>query len=128
MPNYLTVALAVVVLVTGYGWKVEHDRLTDFKAGVIAAGEAQNEKTREVIKRHEKAALDAQNDYSRRIADVRAYYRMFYGSGGGKLPPIANSSSGFDGAASYHVLAGQCAETTQQLVSLQAWVASVSSD
>lgn len=124
-PSWLLIAiLSAALFVAGYGWKSEHDNYITFKAGVIAAGEAQEEKTRETIKRHEKAAQEASNAYSRRIADIRSYYRVSDSPRGSKLPTTAKAPEGADGNTAYDVLAGDCAITTAQLVTLQEFISS----
>ena len=100
----------------------EKKAYAQFRTDTIAAGEAQNERTREVIKNHEQAAQEARNAYSRHIADIRSYYGVSNGASGSKLPSTAKAASRTDGLPAYGVLVEQCAETTEQLIDLQDFI------
>lgn len=100
----------------------EKKSYAQFRTDTIAAGEAQNARTREVIKQHEKAAQEARNAYSRHIADIRSYYGVSNGASSGKLSAATTSASRTDGPTPYGVLVEQCAETTEQLIDLQDFI------
>lgn len=100
----------------------EKKAYSEFRTATIAAGEAQNERTRATIKKHEIDAQEARNAYSRHIADIRAYYGVSNGAGGSKLPTSGKATKGTDGVPANEILVEQCAETTQQLIDLQDFI------
>lgn len=128
IPNRLIVYAVIIAVVFGSGlftgYKFEHDRFTQFKEKMAAEAATQQAKNESVVKQNELITKGIRNDYEARIATLR----QFYGSGvrlnadGRQVPANANSTARIDGFAADAILAGQCAETTQQLVSLQEWL------
>lgn len=117
--NWGWIGIALACLVGGFIGGCEHNRrIVD---AYEAAGEAQKKQTQQTIQKHKQIAQEVKNDYENRIAAIRAAYRV-RPSGTGLMPPVPTTTSGTDGAASYAILAEQCTETTQQLVSLQDFI------
>jgi hypothetical protein len=106
------------------GYKFENGRFTAFKEQLAVEAAKQEAKTESVVKQNELITKGIRNEYEARIAALR----QFYGSGvrlnasGGQVPAHALTAPRVDGFAADAILAGQCAETTQQLVSLQDWI------
>ena len=117
--NWSWIGIAAACLVAGFIGGCEHKQreLDRYKA----AGEAQEVATQKTIQKHEKVAQEIKSDYETRISAIRAAYRV-RSPGAGLMPPVPTTTSGTDGATSYAILAEQCTETTQQLVSLQDFI------
>ena len=117
--NWNWLGLAVACLVAGFigGCEIkqrEIDRL-------LAAGEAQNAQTAQTITKHKQIAQEVKNDYESRIAAIRAAYRV-RPSRTGLVPPSSDAAGYADAHSAHAILTEQCAETTQQLVSLQDFI------
>ena len=98
---------------------------SDFKGKVQAEGEMQQKQTQEVIAKQKSKTQEVQSDYEKKLADIRSYYARRLrdaGSGSGQVPALPAAAQGVDGSSAYYELAAACAETTQQLISLQDWV------
>lgn len=122
--NVALIALAAFIAGFGSGWEYEHKKLVAFEANVKAVGEAQERRTEELIQKHKQIAQETKNDYQNRIAAIRSRYG--YGlrpsTGSGQLSTPAITPGGVNGFPAYGVLVEQCAETTQQLTSLQDFI------
>jgi hypothetical protein len=118
----------VAILAAGAGviaLKVhEHDT-----AVLRAEVDKQNARTQEIITRQKSITEATANDYETRITALRAHFVGWVPVGPtGKVPTVSCPASGTDGPAidavpvtDYRSLAAACAETTQQLISLQQW-------
>lgn len=115
-PSWLYVGVAC--LVAGFIGGCEHKQheLDRYKA----EGEAQERQTEQTIQKHKQIATEVKNDYESRIAALRAAYRV-RPSGTGFVPP-SSYAPGYPDARSPDSLPLECAETTQQLVSLQDFI------
>lgn len=122
--NVVLIAFVAFMVGFGSGWEYEHKKLVAFEANVKAVGEAQERHTEEVIQKQKQIAQEAKNDYQNRIAAIRARYG--YGlrpnTGSGQLSAPTITTGGANGFPAYGVLVEQCAETTQQLISLQDFI------
>ena len=117
--NWGWIGIALACLVAGFVGGCEHNKhIID---AYEAAGKAQEAQTAQTIQKHKQIATEVKNDYENRIAAIRAAYRV-RPSGTGLVPPTAKAPGGADAGPSYSILAESCAETTQQLVSLQDFV------
>jgi len=117
--NWGWIGIALICFAAGFVGGCEHNKhIID---AYEAAGKAQEAQTAQTIQKHKQIATEVKNDYENRIAAIRAAYRV-RPSGTGLVSPTAKTTSGSDGATSYAILAESCAETTQQLVSLQDFV------
>ena len=117
--NWGWIGIALVAFSTGFFVGCEHNkRVID---AYEAAGKAQDAQTAQTIEKHKQIATEVKNDYETRIAAIRSAYRV-RPSGSGLVSPFPAATISADGASSYAILAEQCTETTQQLVSLQDFV------
>ena len=122
---------AVITLVSGYAY-IQTKRLEACKAEhqlfvnqVEKLGLEAKEKVNKEIERQKKVTNDVSTDYEKRLNYLRDTYARLRDqrSGGGSMPPIPNAPRSVDEIPANGLpLAAQCAETTQQLVSLQEWV------
>lgn len=114
----------VVVGLFGFGYYRGHHavqvKFDAYKADVEAAAEEQKKHVEAVTAQQQQITQGVKNDYEKRLADLRAYYRL-RPNGSSVLPKLPNATSGTD-AASSNDLPYQCAITTEQLVTLQKWV------
>lgn len=117
--NWGWISVALACLVAGFIGGCEHNKhIVD---AYEAAGKAQELETQKTIQKHEKVAQEIKSDYETRISAIRAAYRV-RNPGSGLMPPAAKTSGGVDAGPADYVLAEQCTETTQQLVSLQLFI------
>lgn len=113
------IGLVVAAMAAGFVGGCEHkQRQLD---AYVAAGEAQNRQTAQTIQKHKQIAQDVKNDYESRIAAIRSSYRV-RSPGTGLMPPATSTTCGIDATTAYNALAESCAETTQQLISLQDFI------
>lgn len=108
----------------GYG-RYEHNRYVAFKAQVESVAKVQEAKVESIKKQQDLVTKGIQNEYDAKLAAIRNYYKstgVWNNPSSGKVPGLSPAPSAADVIASYNQLAGSCAETTQQLVSLQDWL------
>ncbi len=130
--GYIALGLGLIVLTLGIALKVQSARLDACKAEhqsfvstVAEIGrQAEIDKNKE-IERQKKVTKDVSSDYENRLNLLRDTYARLRDqrSGGGSMPPIPNTPRSIDDLTPDSIpLAGICAETTQQLNSLQNWI------
>ena len=114
----------ITLLILGclYGY-VEHNRFVDFKREVEYAAKAQEAHNESVKQQNELVNKGVKDAYEAKLAAVRNFYAggVQYPSGS-SMSGISAAPKGTDAETAYPILAGQCAETTAQLVSLQDWI------
>ena len=112
------------------GYSGEHEKFLKFKAEVAATGKAQEQLNAALVEKHELISTSVKDEYEARIAAIRNYYanRVQPNPSSGNLPAVSGSTPRIDESAGNTVFVGQCAEVTQQLVSLQKWIKSVGQD
>jgi len=130
-------SLAVISLVSGYAY-IQTKRLEAcksefqvFKSEVERLGKEAQEKVNKEIERQKKVTKDVSTDYETRLNLLRDTYARLRDqrSGSGSMSSIPNAPRSVDEIPANGLpLAAQCAETTQQLVSLQEWVKAQSSN
>lgn len=129
--KYVAIAATFVVLfTTGYykGYRNTQDKFDTYKAEVTAVAAQQEEKTKLIEAKAQKITKETINAYKNNLTTVRSYYDGLRNSkGSSNMSTISDTSSGTDARPSYDVLAGQCAETTLQIVTLQNFIKSVNS-
>lgn len=119
-------AIAIAVLFSAYlGYSFEHSRFMAFKAQVEETARTQEAKVESIQKQNELVTKGIQNEYDAKLAAIRNYYKstsVWNNPSSGQVPGLSTTSSATDVIASYNALAGLCAETTQQVISLQDWI------
>jgi len=116
--------ILISIICFGYG-RHEHNRYVAFKAEVESVAKVQEAKVESIKKQQELVTKGIANEYEAKIAALRNYYKstsVWNNPGSSKVPGLSPAPSAADVIASYNQLAGSCAETTQQLVSLQDWL------
>jgi hypothetical protein len=126
MIDYAKLAIigAILSVAFGSGWWMGYSRYVEYKKSVEIAAKIQEAHVESIKKQQEITTTSIQKEYDAKLALLRNYY-----AGGLRQPNSSGVSTNsgispkpFDALAAYSILAGQCAETTQQLVSLQEWL------
>lgn len=126
-------ALSVLLIFgAGYykGFSNERDRFVAFKADLEAKAKAQEMINKATEQKNKLIADNIRNDYENKLFALRKYYSSVgvRHPDSTKLPPLSESTQRIIASSPDPVLAGQCAETTLMLVSLQNWVQAVNKE
>ena len=118
----LAIIVAVVATVFGSGWYVGNSRYVKYKAEVEVAAKAQEAHVESITKQQALVTKGIENEYNAKLALLRQYYANGVRQPNtSKLPTISNATSSLNDFTANGLLI-KCAETTQQLVSLQEWL------
>ena len=114
----------ILLSVVGFSYgRYEHNKYVTFKAEVEVAAKAQQAHVESITKQQALVTKGIENEYNAKLALLRQYYANGVRQPNtSKLPTLSNTTNGLDPVTAYNLLAGSCAETTQQLVSLQEWL------
>lgn len=115
---YLTIALLLAIIFGGY----EHFSYKQYRAQVEAQGKQAEIKAQEVKKEQELATKGIEDAYKSKINTIRVGYDRLHDTRSSSMSTIPNTTIRFNDATANMVLAEQCAETTQQLISMQDWI------
>jgi hypothetical protein len=126
----LIAASVLVVFCTGYFKGSAHvqSKFDEYRLQVSAAGLAQSEKTAQTTKSQQQVTAKSEATYESNRNAIRALYqRMRVESSSSALSGVSATSQIPNGRAADEIslapiLAGRCAETTEQLISLQSWI------
>ena len=124
MIDYAKLAIigAVLSIAFGSGWWIGYSRYVEYKKSVEIAAQAQEEKVKSIRSQQELVTKGIEKEYEAKLNLLRQYYANGVRQPNtSKLPTFSNATNGLDAVTAYNLLAGQCAEATQQLVSLQEW-------
>jgi len=123
--DYVKLGIAAALLLGAFasGWSLRNRDFNDYKREVANAAAAQEAHVESVKKQQEITTTAIQKEYDAKLNLLRNYYSSGVRQPNtSKLPTLSNTANGIDAITAYNLLAGQCAETTQQLVSLQEWI------
>jgi hypothetical protein len=122
MISYVRIGILAGLFIAGLllGWGYEHRNLVAYKAEVEALAKIQQAKNESIVKQQTLVNKGIENEYQAKLSALKSYYGGVRQPSSGSMSPIPQSTFGLDGKATNLELA--CAYTTQQLVSLQAWV------
>lgn len=115
---------ALVVAGFGYG-RYQHNALVEYKAKVRFIAEKQKAHIESITKQQALVTKGIENEYQAKLSAIRNYYKstsVWNNPSSGAMPSISNATTGLDAITAYNLLVGSCAETTQQVVSLQSWL------
>ena len=121
--------LATIFSIYYKGRLDEREIFNRYKTEVKAAAAAQEAKTEQVIIQQERITKKAEERYAKDLASIRNIYQRLRGStSSSSMPTAPDPAADPSQATAYYLdvapeLATQCGETTQQLVSLQEWIA-----
>ena len=122
--TWIMAGLSVIAL-AGFGYgKYQHNKYVNFKAEVEAIAKIQEAHVESIQKQHALVTKGIANEYDAKIAALRNYYKStsVWNSNSSQVSGLSTTPKSVDVITAYNVLAGQCAETTQQVVSLQEWI------
>ena len=105
------------------GFYVEHLRFAEYKADVVAAGERQIAENKAKAKEQEIINDNVAKTYQDNINNIHTFYGRMLDTSSGAMSPNGTATITINGQT-YNLLsvAEQCAQTTQQLESLQDWI------
>ena len=125
MIDYVKVSILVGLsaIFFGSGWWMGYSRYVEYKKSVEIAAKEQEAHVESIKKQQEITTKGIEKEYEAKLALLRNYYASGVRQPNtSKLPQLSNTANGIDAITAYNLLAGQCSEATQQLVSLQDWI------
>ena len=124
--NYVKLAGVIIILlgVFSFGWSVRNRDYQAYKAEIYSAQKAQEAHVESIKKQQEITTKGIQDEYDAKISLIRQYYSNGVRQPNGSKPmsSISSTSAIADVSTAYNQLIESCAETTQQLASLQKWL------
>ena len=113
----------ILLSVIGFSYgRYEHNKYVTFKAEVEAIAIKQQAHVESITKQQALVTKGIENEYNAKLALLRNYYANgVRNPSSGAMPSISNDTTGLNDFTANGLLI-KCAETTQQLVSLQDWV------
>jgi len=124
--TYVKIGAIILLLlgVFGLGWHIRDTDYQAFKKEVDNAQKAQEAHVASITKQQEITTKGIQDEYVAKLSAVRNYYKStsVWNNSTSKVSGISTAPSVVDVIASYNILAGQCSETTLQIVELQKWI------
>ena len=119
----ITILAVAVSVVFGSGYWAGYSKYVAYKKEVEIAVKAQEAKVESIQKQHELVTKGIQDEYDAKLSLIRNYYANGVRSpSASSLPNLSNTAKLFDASTAYNELAGNCAQTTLQLVELQKWI------
>lgn len=118
------IAGVAAVVIFGSGWWVGYSKYLDYKQEVEIVAKAQEAHVESIKKQQELVTKGIANEYDAKLAAIRNYYKStsVWNSNSSQMSGLSTAPSATDVIASYNQLASACAETTQQVISLQDWI------
>jgi len=118
--TWVIICLIIISLLAIMYGRYEHNNYVAFKTKTEAVATTQEIKNESIVKQQALVTKGITNEYEAKLAALKSYYGGLHNSSSGSMPSISNPSSGVNESTSDQLLA--CANTTQQLVSLQDWI------
>ena len=127
MIDYAKLAIAGTLLLISFsiGWYIRNLDYKAYKQSVEIVAKTQEAKVESIQKQHELVTKGIENEYEAKLSAIRNYYKstsVWNKSNSSTMPSLSAAPSVADVATAYNLLAGQCAATTQQVISLQDWI------
>ena len=114
---------AIILAIFGSGFWVGNERYIKFKKEVEAVAKVQEAKVESITKQQDLVNKGIKNEYEAKLAAVKSFYvSQLRNPSSSPMSGISPAPNGINATAAYTILAGQCAQTTAQLTSLQDWV------
>ena len=124
MIDYWKIGIAALLLLGAFatGWGLRNRDFNDYKQEVSNAAKAQEAHVESIKKQQTLVNKGIEDEYNAKLALLRQYYANGVRQPNtSKLPTISNAATSLDDFTANGLLI-KCAETTQQLISLQAWL------
>ena len=123
MGSQVYIYMAVAFGGFGAGFYIEHLRFADFKNEVEIVAQKQQIETKAKIKEQEIINVNVKKTYQANIDNIHTFYSGLHNASSGSMSYNADSTIGINGKTiNVLLVAEQCAQTTQQLISLQDWL------
>jgi len=125
MIDYVKISIiaGICAIAFGSGWWMGYSRYIEYKKQVEIAAKAQEAHVESIQKQHELVTKGIANEYDAKLALLRQYYASgMRQPNSSSVSNLSNTTAVANANTAYAELIGQCAETTQQLVSLQSWI------
>ena len=120
------IIIAVVVsFCFGSGWWLGYSKYLNYKTEIEIVSKTQEAKVESIQKQHELITKGIANEYEAKLTALRNYYKstsVWNNPSSSKVSGISTAPKSADVITAYNELAGNCAATTQQVVSLQDWI------
>ena len=128
--NYANIVKAGLIvfalcLVFFAGWHMRDRDFTVYKTAIQVAAEKQQAQTESIQKQHELVTKGISDEYEAKYAALRNYYKstsVWNNPNSSTMSGISTAPKSADVITAYNELAGNCAQTTLQLVELQKWI------
>lgn len=122
--NYVKIGICAVLLCSSWylGYSFEHSRFTKYQNDVKQQATIQEAKTKQIIEQQKITTDRITNDYKNQLARLHSVYDGLHVNGGSSLSTPSDTLVRINGFTTDPIFALQCANTTQQLVSLQDFV------
>ena len=124
MIDYVKISLlgGLCLILFGSGYWMGYSRYIEYKKSVEIISKTQEAKVESITKQHELVTKGIEKEYEAKLALLRTYYANGVRQPNtSKLPNFSNTTPSIDDFTPNGLLI-KCAETTQQLVSLQDWL------
>ena len=127
MIDYVKISIlgGLCLILFGAGYWMGYSRYIEYKKSVEIIAKTQEAKVESIQKQHKLVTKGVKDEYDAKLAAIRNYYKstsVWNNPSSSKVSGISTAPTVADVATAYNVLAGSCAETTQQVVSLQDWI------
>lgn len=131
MPMLYRVAAVIIALaVVAGGWMLylrERNNFAEYKADVAAAVKAQQDKVNLITKQQNRITKKAEVSHEANLNTIRGTYQRLRDNSSSTMSAIPDTATNAAQATAHYVsvapdLAIKCAETTQQVISLQDWI------
>jgi hypothetical protein len=122
--DYAKLGIAVFILFGTFatGWGLRNRDFNDYKREVSNVAKAQEAHVESIKKQQDLVTKGIENEYNAKLVLLRQYYANGVRQPNtSKLPTNGNATFNPDDFSANNLLI-KCAETTQQLVSLQEWL------
>ena len=127
MIDYIKIGILSACVLGSFaiGWGLRNRDFNDYKREIQNAAKAQEAHVESIKKQQALVTKGIENEYEAKLSTIRNYYKstsVWNNPNSSKVSGISAAPSAADVIASYNQLASACAETTQQVVSLQEWL------
>lgn len=127
MIDYVKVSIIVGLsaILFGSGWWMGYSRYLEYKKSVEIAAKAQEAHVESIKKQQDLVTKGIQNEYDAKLNAIRNYYKstsVWNNPSSSTMSGLSTAPKSADVISAYNQLASACAETTQQLISLQDWI------
>ena len=124
--DYVKIGVVVLLLCGIFfaGWHIRDMDFTAYKMEQQEIVIQQESKVESIQKQHELVTKGIQDEYDAKLALIRNYYAngVQHPNGSRPVSSISSTTAISDAISAYNQLAGNCAQTTLQLVELQKWI------